>query len=87
MNLESYVDFILQFIQFAVVPAIWSGVYVLRDIRRQLAELNGRIIRLEQWSDGHEKLDAERFEDVTERLDQLREDMHRSGVSLGRSRR
>lgn len=87
MNLESLIGFIIQFVQITIVPAVWAGVYVLRDIRRQLAELTGQVIRLEQWSDGHEKLDTERFEDVTERIDHLREDMHRSGVIPGRSRR
>lgn len=86
MYLE-YIDVAIKFAQISLVPAIWAGILVLRGIREQLSMLNGRMIRQEQWSDGHEKLDKERFEDLGDQISRLREDMHRYGGTPARSRR
>ena len=39
------------FIQTLAVPILAYGSWVLRDLRNQVRQMNGRVIRLEQWKD------------------------------------
>lgn len=43
------------------LPAIGYVAYVVRDIRNELRRINGRLGRMEQWRDDHEKHDDNRF--------------------------
>jgi len=52
---------IMQFVQVFLIPLLGYAAWVLRDINEQLKALNGRIIRVETWKEGHEKLDDTRF--------------------------
>lgn len=64
-------DGLLKFWQFIGVPMFGAVVYYVRDIGKQLRALNGRLIRLEAWSLGHEQYDRD-FHDTTKReLDQI----------------
>ena len=87
MGAESYVQWITTLFQIIIVPTVIYGVNVLREIRSQLTTLNGRMIKQEQWSDGHEKLDQERLDAVADRLETFREEFHRFGGTRERSRR
>ena len=55
---------IMQVVQVFLIPLLAYCTYVLRDINNQLRVLNGRIIRVESWREGHEKLDDARFKAV-----------------------
>lgn len=56
---------IMQIVQVFLIPLLAYCAWVLRDINNQLRALNGRIIRVESWKEGHEKLDDTRFEAIS----------------------
>lgn len=55
-------------LQTLVVPALGYGLKLLWDIREHLRVLNGRVIKLETWSEGHEELDIERAKALKEKI-------------------
>lgn len=46
------------------LPAIGYVAYVVRDIRNELRAINGRLGRMEQWREDHEKRDDDRFKQM-----------------------
>ena len=56
-------------LQGFVVPILGYGIYFLNDIREQLRRLNGRVTRLESWTNEHEKLDTERTENIRRQIE------------------
>ncbi len=57
-----------------LVGAVVKGVF---SIKAELAKLNGRVGRVEEWTEGHGKLDDERYETNVRHLEQLREQIRR----------
>ena len=60
-----------------VLPVLSYFAWVLRDINLQLRKINGRVIGLEEWHRGHDKLDDGRFEQVNAEVLRLRDQFDR----------
>ena len=61
----------LGLLQGLLVPVLGYGAWILRDIRNQLRTLNGRMIKIEEWRELHDKQDDERHRDLTTQLGRL----------------
>ncbi len=59
----------LAILQIVVVPMVAYVAWVIRDIRTKVNSMDVRLSRIEEWSRGHEKLDDERFEGLTHRIE------------------
>lgn len=62
---------LLGIIDKLIVPILGYVAYVQREIRNELRALNGRMIKQEQWSHDHDKLDTERFMGLKRELERL----------------
>lgn len=58
-------------IQIIAVPLLGYGAKVLQDIRRELRQMNGRITRLEEWKEGHEKFSSTIIEQFQREFNRL----------------
>jgi hypothetical protein len=55
-----------------ISPALGAwAIYLLRQILGQLKTLNGRVTRLESWTETHETLDNERLQTIRHSIEQL----------------
>lgn len=54
-----------------LVPIIGYLTYILRDIRGQLQQINGRLIDLERWRQEHAKWDDDHHQQVDQALTRL----------------
>lgn len=66
---HSYTAELLSGLTLAGVAWIARGV---QRINAHLAQLNGRLGKVEEWSRGHERLDDERHRMVIDRIDEGR---------------
>lgn len=55
-------DTFLKIVQTIAVPILGYFAYVLRGIRAELHNLNGRMIDMERWRVDHNKQDDERHD-------------------------
>lgn len=62
---------VINVIDKLILPIVAYGTFILRDIRHELRELNGRMIKMEEWQGMHEKLDDERYYNLTSRIDNI----------------
>ncbi len=59
-------------VQVLIVPIAGYWAFVLRDMRDRIGAQNGRLGRMEEWRDSHEKLDDERHNSTNTAIDWLR---------------
>lgn len=69
-------DGLLKFWQLLGAPLVGAVFFYVRDISKQLRAMNGRIIKLESWTETHEKTDDDRFAVTTRELDQVQRMIH-----------
>jgi len=62
-----------EIIQILVVPLIGYGIYLLKDISKQLFKINTSLSGLSQWTIDHEVLDAERNTNLKEEITQCKQ--------------
>ena len=62
---------ILPWLDSLVVPLLGYGLFVMRGIREELRKLNGRVIRIEQWSHDHDEADEKAFAQIRRDLDKI----------------
>jgi len=76
---------IVQLVQLIAAPLIAYGAFILTDIRRQVrdigerveelgaevAKINGRVIRAEQWQQSHEAFDQSQHARTTREIERL----------------
>ena len=62
--------------------AVVKGVRGIVSIDRKLTVQNGRLVNMETWKDGHEKLDDERHSSLINSLADLRESIQNSIGSM-----
>lgn len=55
-------------LQVLIVPLIGYGIYLLKDISKQLSKINMSLSSLSQWTVDHEVLDAERNTNLREEI-------------------
>ena len=70
-------------IQALVVPLIGCGIYLLKDISKQLSKINTSLSGLNQWTIDHEALDTERNANLREDIIQCKQQW----VNLGQEDR
>ena len=63
---------LLPWLDSLVIPLLMYGLFVMRSIRNELGNLNGRIIRIEQWEKDHDASDKEDFTEIRRSLEILR---------------
>lgn len=60
-------------LQVLVVPLIGYGIYLLKDISKQLSKINTSLSSLTQWTIDHEALDTERNINLREEITQCKQ--------------
>lgn len=60
-------------IQVLIAPPLGYGVYLLKDISKQLSAINKSLSSLGQWTIDHEALDAERNTNLREEITQCKQ--------------
>ena len=60
-------------LQVLVVPLIGYGIYLLKDISKQLCKINTSLSSLTQWTVDHEVLDTERNTNLREEITQCKQ--------------
>lgn len=61
-------DTFLKITQTIAVPLLGYFAYILRGIRTELRNLNGRMIDMERWRADHNKQDDERHDAIVDRF-------------------
>lgn len=60
-------------LQVLIVPLVGYGIYLLKDISKQLSKINISLSSLSQWTVDHEVLDAERNTNLREEINQCKQ--------------
>lgn len=60
-------------LQVLVAPLLVYGIYLLKDICKQLSKINISLSSLSQWTVDHEVLDTERNTNLREEITQCKQ--------------
>ena len=69
-------DGLLKIWQIIGTPIVAAVAYYIRDISKQFRVMNGRFIKLESWTNAHEKIYDDRFNVTKRELDQIQREIH-----------
>lgn len=71
------ISVVAEILRTLIVPGIGYLLFTSRRILNELRNLNGRLIRQEQWRVDHDRSDTQRFRQMEQQIDRIHSQLDR----------